>query len=400
MSTLARHYGLALLLACGLLVGVAALGNTLEAPVHDARFYVDMARNGIVDNPQLAAPFAYRPAIPLAVGAFSRATGYTIVESFQLASRLGALLGLLASFALARAVSGELRTALGVMTATALSYFHVKFPLFFYPLVDVYAAPLVLLGVWAALERRYAAALLLGTLGLFVKEFLVLPLVVLVVVLLRELRADPSRRDRWVWLSAAIVCGGLCIALPRALLPVRDSLQFLDPFNAPETLSLLWQAPLDAGRLANLAYSIAAYWLPTAMLMTRSRARAVNHRLGEWRLPLSVAFAAVLVLALYGGTNLNLFLSYTLPVQVIVLASLPRDDVSGLEWAAVFAALFVFSRIAFDIPSPFEGREAFNPYVDFYAGWSSRTATTGWRSLELLGFIAGANGLRRATQRG
>jgi hypothetical protein len=400
VSNRALHTGLALLLACGLLVAIGWLGNTIEGPVHDARFYVDMARNGVVDNPQLAAPFAYRPAIPWAVGAFSRISGVPVVESFQLASRLGALLGLLASFALARAVSGDLRTALLVMSATALSYFHVKFPLFFYPLVDVYAAPLVLLGVWAAITRRFTAALLLGTLGLFVKEFLVVPLVVMIVVLLRDLRTDRSQRDRLAWIAAAIVFGGLCIALPRALLPLRTSMQFIDPLNAPETLPLLWQAPLDPGRLANLVYSVAAYWLPTAMLLTRRRAQRVAEELGEWKAPLAAACATVLLLALYGGTNLNLFVSYTLPVQVIVLASLPRQEVKGIEWAGVLVALFLFNRIAIDIPSPYAGREAFFPYVDFYAGWSSRTATTGWRSLECLGFIAAAWLLRRATQRG
>jgi len=177
-------------------------------------------------------------------------------------------------------------------------------------------------------------------------------------------------------------------------------MQYLDPVHSPETLSLLWKAPLDPGRVANLLYSIAAYWLPTLMLFSVGRARSVSKRLGEWRMPLAVAFALVTLLALYGGTNLGVFMSYTLPIQVIVLASMPREEVRNLEWATVLFALFVFSRIAVDIPSPAAGREAFDPYVDFYAGWSSRTATTGWRSLELLAFIALANLARLATRRG
>jgi hypothetical protein len=107
-----------------------------------------------------------------------------------------------------------------------------------------------------------------------------------------------------------------------------------------------------------------------------------------------VAFAATGMLALYGGTNINLFVSYTLPIQVIVLANLRRQEVRPWEWAMLFFALFVFNRIAVDIPSPVAGREAFDRYVDFYAGWSDRTVTTGWRALELLGFVGLAQGTR------
>jgi hypothetical protein len=100
-------------------------------------------------------------------------------------------------------------------------------------------------------------------------------------------------------------------------------------------------------------------------------------------------FALVLVLAMYGGTNLNVFVSYTLPIQVIVLAKLATRDVRWFEWALVGVALFSFSRIAFDIPSPLGGGEAFDRYVDFYGGWSSRiTPRTAIRALELTSAVA------------
>jgi hypothetical protein len=394
VSARAKHYGLALLCASLLLALVDGLGNTIERPVHDGKFYVDMARNGVLDNPQLAAPFAYRPIVPLAARGLSAATGLDVLTGFALASRLGALLGLLAAFALARAVSGDLRVSLLVMTTTALSYFHVKFPLFFFPLVDVEAAPLFVLALWAAITRHFGICLLVGGVGLFFKEFLAIPLLVMLVVLARDFAANPSRRDLLAIAGATLFVATLCIVLPRALLPIRASMQFIDPLNDPATLSLLWTAPLQPGRVANLAFAFAAYWLPSLLLLTTERARLVYERLGEWRLPLAVAFAATGMLALYGGTNINLFSSYTLPIQVIVLANLRRQEVRPWEWAMLFFALFVFNRIAVDIPSPVAGREAFDRYVDFYAGWSDRTVTTGWRSLELLGFVGLAQGMR------
>ena len=399
MNTRTKHFAIALTLAIGLLGIVDAVGNEIERPVHDGKFYVDMARNGIVGNAQLAAPFAYRPAVPLAVRAFSQISGRDATQGFRLFSRIAALIGLLCAFALARFVSGDVRISLLVMTTTALSYFHLKFPLFFFPLIDVEAAPLMLLALWAALTRHWGACLAIALPGLFFKEFLAVPLAVMMVMLARDFAADRSRRDLAIWIAVTACMMTVCIALPRALLPVRASMQFLDPLQKPETLSLLWTAPLQPGRLANLAFAIAAYWLPTAMLATRERTRLVVERLGEWRLPLAVAFGLVTLLALYGGTNLNLFVSYTLAIQVIVLASLRRDEVHGIEWAFVLLALFVFSRIGIDIPSPVAGREALDHYVDFYAGWSDRTVTTGWRSLEVLSMVVAANLLRLGAKR-
>ena len=128
------------------------------------------------------------------------------------------------------------------------------------------------------------------------------------------------------------------------------------------------------------------------MLATRARLRWLALELREERLLLGSCVALVLLLAMYGGTNLNLFLSYSLPVQVIVLTKLGSRDVAWFEWTLVLLALFSFSRILFPIPSPVEGGEAFDRYVDFYAGWSSRvTGRTAFRGLEIASCIGLAN---------
>ena len=211
-------------------------------------------------------------------------------------------------------------------------------------------------------------------------------------VLARDFGADRSRRDLLAWMLATLALMTACIALPRALLPIHASMQFIDPIHRPETLSLLYSAPLDPGRITNLLYSIAAYWLPSLMLVTRARLRWLADELRDEGMLLGSCVALVLLLAMYGGTNLNLFVSYTLPVQVIVLAKLGQRDVAWFEWALVLFALFAFSRIAVPIPSPLEGGEAFDRYVDFYSGWSSRvTGRTGLRALEIVSCIGLAN---------
>src|SRR6266568_2938521 len=60
-----------LLVAIALVSAISVLTNRMPAR-WDVIFYLDVAKNGISGNPNLTTPFAYRPLIPLTVGAVAR----------------------------------------------------------------------------------------------------------------------------------------------------------------------------------------------------------------------------------------------------------------------------------------------------------------------------------------
>ena len=59
------------LAAVSLVAALSVLTNRMVAR-WDVVYYLDMAKNGLAGNHRLATPFAYRPVVPLTVGAIAR----------------------------------------------------------------------------------------------------------------------------------------------------------------------------------------------------------------------------------------------------------------------------------------------------------------------------------------
>ncbi len=121
--------------------------------------------------------------------------------------------------------------------------------------------------------------------------------------------------------------------------------------------------------------------------------------LADYRLMLSLQLGRVLLLSLYGGANIPIFLSYAVPVQIALLASLLGYPISRWEIAWMFVALILFNRTLLPIPVPQDNyytfTSSFNAMLDFYAGWGSRINTTTLaRFGELCAYLAIANGIR------
>ena len=64
----------------------------------DMLFYQDMAANGILGNHHLVAPFAYRPAAPLFIGAVARAAHTNYTGTFRTCAEVMSMVFIVACF--------------------------------------------------------------------------------------------------------------------------------------------------------------------------------------------------------------------------------------------------------------------------------------------------------------
>jgi hypothetical protein len=363
------EYLFAAVIAVALVLFILTRTNTMP-PISDARFYVDMAQNGILDNTNLVAPYAYRPGMPFLVHLVAKTTGYTVEEGFRYVGIFMGIGFLIGIFALARSRQVSLAHAVIIMAIMGLSFQHIKFPLFFYTLVDIAAYPLIVIAFLFLITKRYSFCALISLVGLLFKEFLAIPWILLIFALVVEYKRDRSTKS--ILLAGAVALLGISIILiPRLFIPVERSVQSIDPINNVATLQYIINAPLSGELTFNVVFSVISYWIPSLILMNAIRLKNVVNGLKKDELFVlcSIFVTINLLLALYGGTNIVLFVSYMAPVQVVVLAYLFKYGVKTWEILYTIFALIVFNKILLAIPLLTAN---FDKYIDFYGGYSTR----------------------------
>lgn len=402
-------YALAAIGCAALVLSLGLLTNTLDTGRYywDFAVYYDMAERGLIGNDNLIAPFVYRFATPLLASGIARALPIehtlavsasseggtftaTTYPGFVVIAYGAAVAQLVGVYALARAFGLRgWRTAVPVL-AIALSLYNVKFLLFDVARPDHLAYPLMVVAMLAVFERRIVLALVVSCLGLFVREFLAIPPAILAALLVWDFWKT-RRPSRLVWAGAVILISSAFILIPRLIIPIRVSGQYLDPLNqsGADLLTTLVQTPLSRRRWLNLAFNLASYTLPFWLLLTPGRARAVWRRLAGYRVILALYSALVLALTLYGGTDLWRFVTFLFIPLAIALAALLRTGVPAVEIIYMLGAVACYNKIFLDIPNEI------GAYLDFYGGYDIRVnAATMARLFELAALGAGAVLLR------
>jgi hypothetical protein len=170
---------------------------------------------------------------------------------------------------------------------------------------------------------------------------------------------------------------------------VTTSYQALDVLHDPRAWRGLLGIPRLFARDLNFVFCLFSYLLPTLLLLTPDRAGDVRNAAGRRGPLLVLASALVLLLTLYGGTDLFRFVAYLFVPQAVALAALAgHARRRELVYAAV--AMLVFNRIPWPVPNDDLGR-----MLDFYGGWNDRVnGATLLRTLEACGWILGAWVLR------
>ena len=379
------------LLMSVLLVRFIGIFTNTIAPAWDGIIYYVMAQYGVINNPHLVAPFAYRPAVPIMVRLLSMYLKIKCVDLFGIFAQMSAITFVLFTFLFAKRYGAGFINSLIIMLVVAFSFYHVKFPIFLYSMVDVETYPIMLLSMWALLRKKLALCVAISCVGLFFKEFLVIPAIIAIVSWYMIYKRSHSRKYL-LWIILAWIGIMASIAIPRYLIPVRASIQFIDLTNEPGSLKFLIQCPLDIKREFNIFFSVMAYWLPTILLLTRSRLKHLWDELDEHRLMLFLYLALIFILTMYGGSNIPIFISYSFFAQLIVLSILLKYDVNRAEIAYMLVAVFFFNRILWHIPP---GMSDLENYLDFYGGYFSRVnASSLNRLMELAAFIVLGNILR------
>ena len=372
--------------AASLVLLISALTNRMP-PKWDMQCYLDMATNGLIGNKALVAPFAYRPGAPLLVGGIARLLHSDPLATFRACAHIAGTAFILCCFYFAKATGGRRGAAALSAFTLALYFYIVKWPLFAGEMVDIYAYPLILFAFWALLRERFYLCLLISGVGLFFKEFLLLPLLTqAVLVSVRNRGQGWKKIAKPAGLTALVLV--LCFLLPRLVIHVVQTFQDIDPINQPSTLQRLYLYPLSRRRDFNIVFAYLAWWLPVLLLSNRQRLRAMWERIRPYRMACVVYLAFHFLLVMYGGTNLAIFVTYSLPVQILVLvAILDGGGVPPWEKAAMIGAVIVFNRLWMHIPVPQEQPQA---YLEFYGGYHMLvTARSVARMAELLSWILG-----------
>jgi hypothetical protein len=393
----ARDVALAVVCAALWVASISFITEPVGNPIqYDGRSYVRMAEHSFLGYEKIPAPFAYRPAVPALVYVVSQLISFDVPATYRVVAHAAAFLTLVLVYLMACNVGARHRTGLIVMAVAALSHFQVRGPLFFYSLIDVEALSVVMLAMLLLWQGHRAASLAVAAVGLLAKEWLLIPALVAGAELLRDAtrnrgdRGDRSDRDMRAWIALALGAFAVAaaIAWPRLVATPSQSFSSLDRIDSVASLFATIGKPQ---RLANAAFVCASYGLPVWMLLTRERLGPLRESLSRRGPGAALYCGLVLAFALLGGTNLMIFVSYSLPVLVIVLASL-LQGARAWEIAFVIAALFAFNNLWAPIPELSQKTPSLHAWADFYGGWGTRiTAATGYRALEIVAFIAAAN---------
>lgn len=346
-----------------------------------------MSLNGLSQNDDLRAPFAYRIGVPLLFGQIADITGLGIETVYRAGAFTASILLVLLIYKIAQTTTDSPFITLFVAILVSSAYWHIKFAAFFDTLIDIYALVIVCLGWYLLLQKRLALAGGVAVLGLFVKEW---PGVVLVVVVIAIAQKGLNDRNwRPLLLAAVLVAAGsIAIILPRALIDVARSVQFLDPVNDRDWLSTLTGTLAHQSRIFNVGLATLAYWLPLLLLLTRQRLALLHAELRAHNLfGLCVLHVClVTLLTIYGGTNLNIFVGYSAPVLALMLGILlTRGSVSAWEGGTMLLVVIFFNRLLLDVPDPRIDRDL---YLDHIPPFSGRVNMATWfRLLETIATI-------------
>lgn len=375
-----------------LLVVIISLTVTPAPPSTDGAHYIDIAQSGLFGNNLLAAPFAYRFGAPLIAGQISRLLPIGLPGSFSIIAFMSAWGVVFVSYLLTRDAGGSPLIGYVIEAAAAFSFFTVKFALAVPTMVDVEGLLFLLLASWALVSRRFVLALVLTCIGIFFKEFLVIPGALIFFSKIAEYRKSRSTSSL-AWAVATLLLVSLFFLLPRITIPVSAGYganlrwDFPTPSRSAylENLKFILSGGAIPEKLINIAFSFCSFWLPVLLLARPNRLMTVWRSLEGLRWLCIVHVVLVATMSFVGGTNIMIFAVYTLPILVIVLTKLLTTGIHWAESVGMLIATLVFNRIPWITGGPSSTVE---DVTRFYGGWWTLIdRVTFDRTLEMIGFV-------------
>jgi hypothetical protein len=361
-----QYLGIAILIVV-FLVWLELFTNSMDIVkfTWDHVHYIEMATYGVGhDYKGLVAPFAYRPLPPLLAGFLGEYLGRSVIAGFRFVAYVGIFSQLFLVFAFAKIFTNRFFPPFVATCVVAFSLFNIKFVLYsiYYP--DALAYSLMLLASMALIKRRFGLMLIMTGIGFLVREFMILPVLMLCVILVSDY-LKTKQRSALVWLGLTVITTVLAIVIPRSLIIVARSSQSLDVNGL--------MSVLDISRNVNIMYALVSYFLPTVLLIGvygwEKLWSGLKQTEANLNLPLRWCLSIYLVgfigLVMIGGTDIMRFMSYALILQVIFIVLLTDVD-DKFPIYCILIIVFVFNRIYAPIPT-----DSVYNYLSFYGGWSN-----------------------------
>jgi hypothetical protein len=388
---LLQRYEYALVLALAIVLLLLINSVTNANPIGEfEELYSTIAVNGFAPgNPNLQAPTAYRFLTPALSGVVARLFSLRISTGFQIVTCASIILQLFLTYVVAKSFGASIGGALTIMLVVALSVGHVKNSLFFNLGLENVAQVLMLIFVLAFFRRKLVLCILIVIIGLWTREFFLIP-----AALLCYWTGSNFVRERTpanlLWAALTITLVTAAFILPRLLIPVTATIQLVDPMNDPGSLRKLLTVPEDLARDKNIVAAMLSYILPTLLLLTPQRLRFLIPRLAPFRTFLIIYCGTMLVLTMYGGTDLYRYMTYLFIPQIMVLSIMFSSSAPRIEaWEIFFVLVVVLIHNRILLPVP-DMRQDLNAYLDFWPGFENRfNAAAVRRLLEIVVAVVG-----------
>lgn len=336
-----------------------------EYPFDDHQIYMNMVNEGIFDNPDLITPFAFRYGFTELVALIQDFSGLSMYQSFKILMYAGLLGQALLIYALAQKITPNIRASMAILAIVGFAFFNVRYSLFDPIRPDPLAFCFILISILLVFHDKLFIAAIVAIVGLNFREFMVAPLASIGILYLWEF----SRNRQAITAFKIIIIGtlsALVIFVPRLVIPISESYLII---RSPMGILTTW---LDVLRHLNQVIALASQMLPILLLMTEARWAALKAEAPKLAYQLVPYMLMVVLLSIYGGTDLPRFMSYLIIPQIVLFAIMFRVKLQRWEFIYVLISWFVYYRYWQNFPvEPFAYRDYVGPYFNVITIYSA-----------------------------
>lgn len=314
-----------------------------DYPFGDHEIYMNMVDEGIVGNPGLITPFAYRYGFTELVAVIKDYSGLSMYRSFKVLMYAGLLGQALLIYALTQKITPNFRASMAILAIVGFSFFNVRYSLFDPIRPEPLAFCFILISMLLIYHEKLFLATLVAIVGLNFREFMVAPLASIGILYLWEL--SKSRQLITVLKIGIIgILSALVIIVPRLLIPISESYLII---RSPIGILTTW---FDVLRHLNQVIAIASQMLPILLLMNGARWAALKEKSPRLLYQLVPYMLITVLLSIYGGTDLPRFISYLIVPQIVLFAVMFKVELQRWEFIYVLISWFVYYRYWQNIP--------------------------------------------------
>jgi hypothetical protein len=206
--------------------------------------------------------------------------------------------------------------------------------------------------IWAFMQNRWGRVLALSCVGLFFREFLIIPPILLCFITFWHILCNHDRRKNVLWLLMTLSLVSLVVIVPRLLIPVTDNIgTTFDATSLNHLLQDLIRPFRSQERWLRYLYATLSVIFPALLMINTDRLRHILPNMRSQILPLLIYSLVVLVLSAHGGSDTGRFFSYLfIPMLFILFAIVKYARVLSLESGFVILFTALFNRVFWAIP--------------------------------------------------